>query len=71
MATLPQPQLFSWKEIEDLGDLSRLTLLLENLPDEGLMLKLESARGSGRDDYPVRAMWNSLLAGIVFQQPLY
>jgi len=69
MATLPQPLLFSWKEIEELGDLSRLKLLLENLPDEDLMLKLESFRGNGRDDYPIRAMWNSLLAGIVFQHP--
>lgn len=67
MATLPQPQLFSWKEIEELGDLSRLKLLLENLPDEALMRELESSRRNGRDDYPVRAMWNSLLAGIVFQ----
>jgi hypothetical protein len=67
MAILPQPLLFSWEEIEGLGDLSRLKLLLENLPDEPLMRKLESARGRGRDDYPVRAMWNSLLAGIVFQ----
>lgn len=24
-------------------------------------------RGHGRDDYPVRAMWHALLAGIVFQ----
>jgi hypothetical protein len=31
------------------------------------MQKLESQRGKGRDDYPVRAVWNSLLAGIVFQ----
>ena len=69
MAILPQPQLFSWKEIEELGDLSHLKLLLENLPDEELMRELESARGNGRDDYPVRAMWNSLLAGIVFQHP--
>ena len=67
MARLPQSLLFSWKEIENLGDLSRLSLLLENLPDESLMQKLETARGNGRDDYPVRAMWNSLLAGIVFQ----
>jgi hypothetical protein len=67
MARLPQPSLFSWKEIEVLGDLSRLKLLLENLPDEPLMRKLEVARGRGRNDYPVRALWNSLLAGIVFQ----
>ncbi len=67
MAIIPQPLLFSWKEIEGLGDLSRLRLLLENLPDEDLMQSLETARGKGRDDYPVRAMWNSLLSGIVFQ----
>lgn len=67
MAKIPQPLLFSWEEIEELGDLSRLTLLLDNLPDEGLMQKLEKERGNGRDDYPVRAMWNSLLAGVVFQ----
>ncbi len=69
MATIPQPLLFSWTEIENLGDLSRLKLLLESLPDEDLMLELESARGNGRDDYPIRAMWNSLLSGIVFQHP--
>ncbi len=67
MATIPQPLLFTWEEIEELGDLSRLKLLLDNLPDEDLMLALEAARGNGRDDYPVRAMWNSLLACIVFQ----
>ncbi len=26
-------------------------------------------RGRGRDDYPVRAMWNALIAGLVFQHP--
>ena len=69
MAILPQPQLFSWKEIEDLGDLERLALLLKHLPDEPLMRALEAARGRGRNDYPVRAMWNSVLAGIVYQHP--
>ena len=67
MAKIPQLLLFSWKEIEELGDLSRLKLLIDHLPDEKLMQQLESARGNGRDDYPIRAMWNSLLAGIVFQ----
>ncbi len=33
------------------------------------MRTLEAARGCGRDDYPVRALWNSVLAGIVFQHP--
>ena len=35
-------------EIDELGDLSRLKLLLENVPDEALMRELESARGQGR-----------------------
>jgi hypothetical protein len=50
-----------------LGDLERLVLVLEGLPDEKLMQKLEKERGKGRNDYPVRAVWNSILAGIVFQ----
>ena len=30
---------------------------------------LEVERGQGRNDYPVRAVWNSILAGIVYQHP--
>ena len=37
------------------------------MPDEELMRKLEKKRGNGRDDYPVRAMWNSVLAGVIFR----
>jgi transposase len=67
MAILPQKQLFSWQEIEVLGDLERLVLVFEYMPDEKLMQQLERKRGLGRDDYPVRGMWNALLAGIVYQ----
>jgi hypothetical protein len=67
MAIIPQLRLFGWKEIEELGDLERLHLVLEYMPDEKLMKQLEKERYKGRDDYPVRAMWNSVLAGIVFQ----
>ena len=67
MASIPQRSLFSWKEVEELGDLDRLRLVLEALPDEALMQRLERHRGRGRDDYPLRAVWNSVLAGIVFQ----
>lgn len=41
--------------------------VLEYMPDEEFVVTLEQKRGKGRDDYPVRAMWNSVLAGIVFQ----
>jgi len=67
MASIPQQSLFVWSDIDELGDLERLKLVLKQLPDEALMRKLEQKRDRGRDDYPVRAMWNSLIAGIVYQ----
>lgn len=70
MASIAQKPIFGWEEIEGLADLKRLRLVLENLPDEPLMRVLEAARGRrGRDDYPVRPMWNALIAGVVFQHP--
>lgn len=68
MAIVPQ-KLFGWKEIEELGDLERLVLILETLPDEKLVRAMEKERFRGRDDYPVRAVWNSILAGIIYQHP--
>jgi len=68
-AFLPQRRLFSWEKIDALDDLHRLRLVLEAIPDEPLVRSLERERGRGRDDYPVRAVWNSLLAGIVYQHP--
>jgi hypothetical protein len=59
--------MFSWKDdIENLGDNERLKFVLEYLPDEELVSKLENERGHGRNDYPVRPMWNLLIAMIVF-----
>ena len=69
MAIIAQKRLFDWHEIEELGDLKRLQLVLEHLPDEKLMRSLEKRRGNGRNDYPVRAVWNSILAGVVYQHP--
>lgn len=69
MASIAQKSLFCWKDVDQLGDLYRLRLVLGRLPDEQLMQQLERRRGRGRNEYPVRAMWNSLLAGIVFQHP--
>lgn len=69
MAIIPQTRLFDWEDVENLGDLKRLKLVLQALPDEPLMRLLEAERGRGRDDYAVRAVWNSLLAGIVYQHP--
>lgn len=64
-----QRQIFEWQELEILGDLERLRLTLQYMPDEKLMQHLERERARGRDDYPVRATWNSILAGVVYQHP--
>ena len=64
MAIIPQSRLFPWEDVENRGELKRLELLLRTVPDEQLMHALEADRGRGRDDYPVRAVWNSVLAGI-------
>ena len=53
-------------EIEILGDLERLELAWEGLDDEEFMMRLERKRGNGRNDYPVRVMWNLIIAMKVF-----
>lgn len=69
MASISQKTLFGWDQIEALGDLKRLQLVLDNLPDEALVRKLEQERDRGRDDYPIRPTWNALVSGVVFQHP--
>jgi len=44
-AIIPQKRLFVWEEIEQLGDLERLRLVLQHMPDEELMRELEKNRG--------------------------
>jgi hypothetical protein len=66
MAIIAQRSLFSWEKIEAASDLDRLRLVLDALPDERLVSKMERERGKGRDDYPVRPVWNAVIAGIVY-----
>jgi hypothetical protein len=58
---MPQTYLFDWDSVDTLPDLARIRLVLDNVPDEGLVVRLEEKRGKGRDDFPVRAMWNLVL----------
>lgn len=62
-----QGSLFSWQEVFCESDLRRIKLVMKMVPDESIMKFLESARGRGRNDYPIRAVWNSILAGIVYE----
>ena len=68
MAIISQRTLFCWEDdIENLGDLERLQIVLDTIPDEELMETLEKERGKGRNRFPIRAIWNSILAALVFQ----
>jgi hypothetical protein len=67
MAAIINPSLFSWKNVEARSDLDRFYLVRDNLPDEDIIRELEDLRGNGRDDFPIRAMWNGLIGGVVFQ----
>ena len=70
MAIIHECNLFSWKDFQNdaknLGDLERLQLVIETLPDQKLIHTMRTLRGNGRNDHSITAMWNSILAGIVF-----
>ena len=67
MRIIPQIKLFGYNEDEILGDLERLQMVLDYMPDEKIIHKLYKIRGKGRNDWPVEAMWNSFLASFVFE----
>lgn len=64
MAIIPQPELFSWEHVAASSDLDRLRMALDALPGEALMCVLEDERKGRRDDYPIRPVWNSVIAGL-------
>lgn len=69
MADIAQRSLFTWQDVESSPEILRLERVLKVLPDEELLLALEAQRDGRRDDYPLRALWNAVMAGIVFQHP--
>jgi hypothetical protein len=73
MAIIYEHNLFSWKDFhndtQNLGDLERLQLVIETIPDQKLIDTFSILRGNGRNDHPISAMWNSIIAGIVFEHP--
>lgn len=75
MAIVQELYFFSWKNFHDnlqnIGDLERLKLVIETVPDGKLMNILQISRAHGRNDYSIEAMWNSVLAGIVFEHAMF
>ena len=66
MALIAQMPLFSWDQVESSPEMLRLTRVLEELPDEPIVRALVRERKGKRNDYPIEAVWNSLVAGVVF-----
>lgn len=69
MSILPQSSLFSWENVDRSSEIVRLGRLLDALPDEGLLAALEARRRGRRNDYPLRALWRSALAGAALGHP--
>jgi len=59
--------LFAWLRLEDHPQLSTLAQLLEVLPDQGLLDGLRSARGRGRNDFPVERLWGVVVLAVVLR----
>lgn len=53
--------LFAWDCLEDSPSLATLKELLAAIPDQRLLESLRTARGKGRDDYPIHVLWGVLL----------
>jgi hypothetical protein len=62
-----QKPLFAWQCLEDHPALVTIRRLLECIPDSRLLESLRTARGRGRNDYPVRVLWRVVLLSIILR----
>ena len=60
------PHPFAW-ETDDMLEPQRLILILEHLPYQEIIAQPESRRGRGRNDYPIRAQFRAVIAGVAFR----
>jgi hypothetical protein len=59
--------LFAWDCLEDSPSLKTIRDLLAAIPDGGLLESLRSARGKGRNDYPVHALWGVVVLTVALR----
>jgi hypothetical protein len=59
--------LFAWDCLEDSPSLQTIKDLLAALPDGKLLNSLRTARGKGRNDYPVSVLWGVVVLRIVLR----
>lgn len=61
--------LFAWDCLDDSPSLKTIRELLAAIPDGKLLDSLRSARGKGRDDYPVHVLWGVVVLTIALRHP--
>jgi hypothetical protein len=59
--------LFAWGALEDCPSLVTIRDFLRTVPDQELLDGLQSARGMGRDDYPLPRLWRILLLTVLLR----
>lgn len=59
--------LFAWDELDDSPTLKDIQQILAALPDHKLLAALQTARGKGRNDYPIRVLWGASILRVVLR----
>lgn len=59
--------LFAWGSLDDCPTLVTIRDFLDTVPDHDLLAGLRTARGHGRDDYPVERLWRVVLLTIALR----
>jgi hypothetical protein len=67
MVLHPAKPLFDWDVLEDSPSLQTIKDLLAALPDGKLLDSLRTARGKGRNDYPVHVLWGVVVLRIALR----
>jgi len=67
---MTQP-LFAWGCLEDSPALETIRRVLAAVPDGRLLASLRTARGRGRNDYPVETLWGTVLLTVVLRHPTF
>jgi hypothetical protein len=67
MVLPPTKPLFDWDSLEDSPSLQTIKDLLAALPDAKLLDSLRTARGKGRNDYPVHVLWGVVVLQVALR----
>jgi hypothetical protein len=69
MRILQTQPLFAWECLDDSPNLKTIKEFLATIPDAKLLASLRAWRGRGRDDYPVHALWGTLVLTVALRHP--